>query len=136
MILDHEYQALNVNELVDTFRPVINYKNLNKVLVPFPYPLPRINDLFLEAGKYQYNTKLDCKSGFWQIPITSSSSKLTTFTCFLGLFEYTRLPFGLTCSSSYFQNYISTLFRSLKHIFIFIDDILICSLEEEGESGH
>ena len=37
------------------------------------YPIPRVDDVLALLGKYSIFTKLDIKSGFWQIEIDNDS---------------------------------------------------------------
>ena len=45
----------------------IDYRELNKITILDPYPMPRINDIFDRLQGFKCFTKLDMKSAYWQI---------------------------------------------------------------------
>lgn len=82
-----------------------------------------------------YISKFDLHKGFWLIPLTEECRKFTAFQvpgC--GLFEYTRLMFGLKTSPPIFQRLIDTVLGADLDQFVkrYIDDIIICT-ESFGE---
>ena len=68
------------------------------------YPLPRIQEALeslVDAGHF---SRLDLKSGLWQIRMDEASKQYTTFTAGnLGFFECNRMPFGLCNALATFQ---------------------------------
>ena len=89
------------------------------------YPLPRIDDLFsqLEGGKMF--SKLDLSSAFQQIPLNEESRKFTTINTSKGLFQYTRLPFGISSAPSIFQRFMDSVLSGLHGVASYIDDIVV-----------
>ena len=89
------------------------------------YPLPRIDDLFsqLEGGKMF--SKLDLSSAFQQIPLDEESKKFTTINTSKGLFQYTRLPFGISSAPSIFQRFMDSVLSGLHGVASYIDDIVV-----------
>lgn len=59
------------------------------------YPLPRIEDIFASLSNGKTFTKLDLAHAYQQIPVAEDAKKLTTISTHKGLFQYTRLPFGV-----------------------------------------
>ena len=59
---------------------VINYKPLNKVLEWIRYPIPNKNDLVHRLSDVVIFSKLDMKSGFWQVQICDTDKYNTAFT--------------------------------------------------------
>ena len=43
----------------------------------------------------------------------------------MGLFQYTRLPFGVSSAPAIFQREMENLFRGLPHVAVYFDDILV-----------
>lgn len=77
-----------------------------------------------------YFSKLDLKSGYWQVEIREEDKKKTAFTVGpLGFFECNRMPFGLTNAPATFQRLMETCMgdMNLKECLLFLDDILIFS---------
>ena len=46
-------------------------------------------------GRAKYFTTLDLSAGYWQIQLDASSKEKTAFTTHCGLFQFSRMPFGL-----------------------------------------
>ena len=72
-------------------------------------------------------SKLDCNSGFWQIPINVESRNLTTFLSPQGRFRFCRLPFGLTSAPEIFQREMLRILVDIDQVIVHMDDILIAS---------
>ncbi|GBN45783.1 Transposon Ty3-I Gag-Pol polyprotein [Araneus ventricosus] len=51
------------------FRLCVDYRKLNAVTRPDPYPLPRMNDLFQNAKQTANIATIDLKSGYHQVPL-------------------------------------------------------------------
>ena len=70
-------------------RLCIDYRSLNEVIIKNKYPLPRINDLFDELEGARVFSKIDLRSGYFQLKIREQDIPKTTFTTRYGLYEYT-----------------------------------------------
>nr|GEX33398.1 hypothetical protein CTI12_AA187700 [Tanacetum cinerariifolium] len=55
-----------------------NYRALNKVTIKNKYPIPLIADLFDQLGKARCFTKLDLRSGYYQVRIAKRDEAKTT----------------------------------------------------------
>ena len=49
------------------WRLCMDFRKLNSVTEPNPFPLPRVDDLVDKVGKSQYLTKLDMAKGYHQV---------------------------------------------------------------------
>ena len=109
-----------------TVRLCGDYKTtINPVSKLDMYPLPRIDDLFTAmAGGISF-TKLDLSHAYLQLELEESSRKYLTINTHRGLYEYTRLPFGVSSAPSIFQRTMETLLQGLSFVTVYIDDILI-----------
>lgn len=74
---------------------------------------------------------LDAKCGFWQVPLSKESSKLTTFMTPVGCYAFLRMSYGITTGSEVFQRYTEQLFEG-QPCAILIDDILVWGRSREG----
>ena len=54
----------------------------------------------------------------------------------MDLFQFCRMPFGLTGTPGSFQRLKDTIFRGLSYVTIYLDDILIHSTTEEAHQEH
>ena len=89
-------------------------------------------------GNAQVFTKLDCRKGFWQVPITPEDQAKTAFSPGpdMGLFEFLRLPFGLTGSPGTFQRLMDRVLRGLPFAMVYVDDILVYSSDKRTHKQH
>lgn len=106
-------------------RIVLNYKQLNKKMKTEHWPLPRIDDILDRLSNSKYFTKLDLKSGYYQIPLSKESKKLTSFMTVDGAYEFNVVPFGLKNAPFEFSRIMKQLLGDLPYVEIFIDDITI-----------
>ena len=60
-------------------RICVDHRKLNKSLVREKYPLPTLDDILHKLSKSRVFSRLDARSGYWQIPLDDASSVLTTF---------------------------------------------------------
>jgi hypothetical protein len=119
-------------------RLVMDYRSLNEVTIKNKYPLPRINDLFDQLEGASIFSKIDLRSGYFQLKIREHDIPKTTLVTRYGSYEYTMMPFGLTNALSYFMNMMNKVFMEFldKFFIVFIDDILIYSKSNEEHEKH
>ena len=112
-----------------SFRFCVDYRKLNAVTEKDVFPLPRIDDTLDSLQGAKYFTTLDAASGYWQIPMSTRVQHLTAFITHEGLYEWKVMPFGLCNAPATYQRFMATLFRDFvgKFVFIYIDDLIICS---------
>jgi reverse transcriptase-like protein len=92
------------------FRPVQDYRNLNKWTIPNRYPLPLINDLIYDLAGYRLFSKFDVRWGYNNIRIKKGDEWKAAFKTSEGLFEPTVMFFGLTNSPATFQTMMDDIF--------------------------
>ncbi|MBW0461510.1 hypothetical protein O181_001225 [Austropuccinia psidii MF-1] len=114
------------NEIVlcEDFRALSNYTKADR------YPIPRIPHVLDKLAKAKYITKMDCMKGFHQNGVKPKFMKLLRIICHMGMYEYTRMPFGIKNPPAHFQRMMDTIFQ--EEIFegwmvVYIDDIIIYS---------
>ncbi|WVZ75518.1 LOW QUALITY PROTEIN: hypothetical protein U9M48_023563 [Paspalum notatum var. saurae] len=114
-----------------TRRMCVDYRALNDVTIKNKYPLPRIDDLFDRLQGACVFSKIDLR---FVHPIFQRLAFITVF----GLYEYTKMSFGLTNAPAYFMNLMNKVFMEYldKFVVVFIDDILIYSKTEEEHEEH
>ena len=87
----------------DKLRVCIDQKNLNQYIKVSHYPLPTIDDLFLELSNAKVFSVVDAKNGFWHVHLDERSSYLITFNTPFGRYHWLRMPFGITSAPEEYQ---------------------------------
>jgi len=86
-----------------SMRPVVDYRELNKITEPDVYPIPMINEYLDSLGNATIFTTLDLRSGFWQIAMDDESKEKTSFSSPFGNFSFEVMPFGVRNAPSEFS---------------------------------
>ena len=120
------------------YRAVTDFRALNDITVKNKYPLPRADELFDKLVHAKYFSKIDLRTGFYQIPIAEQDRHKTAFITSQGLFEYNVLPMGLCNSPAIFMQLMNDTFREYlgKSVLVFLDDIIVFSNTLEEHEQH
>ncbi|MCP3666773.1 MAG: hypothetical protein GY696_30465, partial [Gammaproteobacteria bacterium] len=112
------------------YRVCVDFRQVNvRTLNPPATPLPRVDEILDHLSKAKYFTSLDLASGYHQVAMEPGSIDKTAFSTKFGLFEYTRLPFGLTSAGATFTRLMEYAMSGLQWdgVLLYLDDILIHS---------
>lgn len=113
-----------------SLRFCIDFRKLNNRTIRDAYMLPRIDDTIDSLIGARYFSKLDLRSGYWQVEMEEADKQKTAFSVgSLGFFECNRMAFGLTNAPATFQRLMERCMGelNLRECLIFLDDILIFS---------
>ena len=98
---------------------------INKVISTEHYPLPNINDMLSQLGEYEWYAKCDLTGAYQQLKVAENSKQFLTINTIKGLYQFQRLPFGVSSAASTFQRVMDTILMGFKGVQCFLDDILI-----------
>ena len=98
---------------------------INKVISTEHYPLPNINDMLSQLGGYEWYAKCDLTGAYQQLRVAEKSKQFLTINTIKGLYQYQRLPFGVSSAASTFQRVMDTILMGFKGVQCFLDDILV-----------
>lgn len=113
-----------------SLRFCIDYRKLNNRTIKDAYSLPRIDETIDSLVGSTLFSKLDLRSGYWQVPIKEEDKYKTAFSVgALGFFECNQMAFGLTNAPATFQRLMERCMGELhlKECLIYLDDIIIFS---------
>lgn len=121
-----------------SFRLCVDYRRLNALTRKDAYPLPTIESIVGNLGSARYFTILDASKGYLQVEMDREDQAKTAFTCHRGLFEFTRMPFGLCNAPATFQRLMDRVLGDSRwsHAMCYLDDIVIYSRSLEEHASH
>ncbi len=134
-----QYKKTGELGLNEKTRMCIDYKELNKLILPDPQPMPLIDETVIRTAGCSWFSALDINSAFWSIPVRKEDRYKTGFVTRQGNYEWSCLPFGLKNAPGTFQRILSRIIRKhglTGHCVNYIDDILIFSKSFDEHIGH
>ena len=100
-----------------------NYsQTINRFTVLDIYPLPRIDETVNKISQFRVYSTIDLQSAYHCVPIT--------FEVAGRLYQFTRVPFGVTNGVACFQRKMDELIfkEELKGTFAYLNDVTICGM--------
>jgi hypothetical protein len=120
------------------YRMVIDYRLLNKKVAFDAFPMPSVEHAFANFQGAKVFSVLDLNSAYYQIPLSARSRKATAFCTLFGLFEFNKLPMGISVECQVLSRVVDSLFGDLKHQYVnnFMDDLVVYSSTMEEHLDH
>ncbi|CAF4090667.1 unnamed protein product [Adineta steineri] len=120
------------------YRFVVDYRKLNAITRKDSFPIPTIESTLQQLQGNSYFSKLDLRSGYFQIPINEIDRPKTAFITTTGLWEFNVLPMGLSNAPPSFQRIIYNLVvNGREHYCLgYLDDLIIFSKSFQEHLHH
>lgn len=108
-------------------RYALDYRRLNMVTKRDVYPIPMMAECLDALANNVIFSKIDCNSAYHQIEVDKESRPKTAFITRHGLFEFKRLPFGLSNAGATYQRAMALILTGLtwEAVLCYLDDILV-----------
>ena len=98
------------------------------------YPLPNMEDLVIRIAREKCFSSIELRLEYHQVPLLAEERHYTAFEADGQLFQYKRLPSGVTNGVSAFQRSIDKFIKRhrLKKVYAYLDDLTVTgeTLEE------
>jgi RNase H-like domain found in reverse transcriptase/Reverse transcriptase (RNA-dependent DNA polymerase)/Integrase zinc binding domain len=132
---DWVHPVVIVSKPNGSIRVCMDPRALNKFVKREHFQLPTSETIFSELEGATVFSVLDASSAFWQIPLTTESSKLCTIATPFGRYRFLRLPFGINNAPEVLQKEIYNLIEGIEGVKCYLDDIIISgkNMEEHNE---
>jgi hypothetical protein len=129
-------QPLMVPKPNHKWRFCVDFKNLNRISKVERWPIPVIKDMLQRIGakRPKFFAVLDLTSGYHQLLLSEKSRQRSAFITRDGIYEWCRLPMGLSGAPSFFQRSLSTIVLSglmMTVCELYLDDLIIAAESEE-----
>jgi len=119
-----------------SWRPCGDYRQLNTITVPDRYPIPHLQAATSRLSNATVFSKIDLERAYHQVPVHPDDIQKTAVSTPFGLFEYVAMPFGLRNAAQTFQRHMDSIFRQFPFVTVYLDDILIASVDERSHIKH
>ena len=118
------------------WRFCVDYRNLNECSEAMGWPIPNVYRMLQRLGnkRAKFYATMDLTSGYHQAPLSKRAQAASAFITDIGMFEWLRVPMGLTGAPSHFQQQMAQtvlcglLYQSLE---LYLDDIIVYGTTED-----
>ena len=97
-----------------------------------------MDDLVQQVSQYSLYSTFDLKSAYHQIPIKEEEKKFTAFEASGNLYQFTRIPFGVTNGVACFQRVIDGIINkeNLKATTAYVDNVTVCGHQDSDHDSN
>ena len=103
-------------------------QTINRFTLLYADPPPRIEDMVNEIASYRVFSTLDLTSAYHQVAIKPEEQKYPAFEPAGYLYQFCRIPFGVTNGVASFQRVMDDIIKreDLNGTYAYIDNVTIC----------
>lgn len=117
-------------------RFILNLKSLNEYVDNPHFKMEDFRSVSKVLNRNDFMAKVDLKDAYYSIPISPEDRKFLRFRFRQEIYEYTCLPFGLSCAPRVFTKLLKPLIIKLRkqkfRSVVFLDDFLLLGCTEEN----
>lgn len=96
-------------------RMVVGYQKINPKLKQHSGSIPFMESTIERAASVRFKSKLDLRSGFWQVDLTEQAKDLLAFVTPRGrIFKWNVMPFGVHSAPALFQELMSKVLAEVR----------------------
>ena len=96
-------------------RLVVDYRELNKKTLNHSGSIPNMESSLEKIAFCRYKTKMEKRSGFWQVDLTPNAQELLAFITPQGrVFKWKVMPFGVASAPALFQELMKKILSILR----------------------
>ena len=113
-----------------SYRLCIDFRKVNEICKKDAYPIPFMAEVLDKLRVARYISRIDLNKAHHQIPLSEESKPKTAFIIpGKGLYQYRRMPFGLTGAPGTFQRLMDQVITSDMRPYVFpcLDDVIIAT---------
>ena len=103
---------------------------INKHLKVPEHPMPNIEELLTKLNGGEKFSKLDLSQAYQQVELEESSQPYVAVNTHMGLYTYTRVPYGISSAPSLFQSVMDRVLEGLK-CGCYLDDIIVTGKDDQ-----
>ncbi|XP_068225001.1 uncharacterized protein, partial [Palaemon carinicauda] len=108
-----------------SYRMCIDFRQLNAATVFDCEPIPTIDENLDKFSNCKYLSEIDLAKAYYQVPMEESCRKYTAFSTNRGLFQFKRMPFGLSTACSTYNRLMRQVLKNLDHVSFYFDNIFV-----------
>jgi len=99
---------------------------INKFTALDAFPVPHMQSVINQLHGHRFFTTLDLRSAYHQVPLSEADQPFTAFEADGNLWQFTRLPFGVTNGVPVFCRVMKQITTGLEGVVHYFDDVVIC----------